>query len=135
MPEDIAGISTVIRMLADIERKLNFPRDDVRVLEERVVQLVEKLENHITYSEMAGTKAEESVMKTEKELSKRLDGMNEFREALADQSKSYMTIQTYDANHKMLEVKIEAIQKIVWGGLAIMSFLMFAIPLVLHFVA
>ena len=126
MQEDLTGISTVIRMLSEIERKINLPRDDVRILEERVVQLAEHIESHILYSEKAVEKAEESMCK-------RLEGMNEFRTQLADQSKTFITYNVYDANHKLLETKIESIQKIVWGGLAIVSFVTFAIPIIMHF--
>jgi len=126
MQEDVTGISTVIRMLAEIERKINLPREDVRVLEEKVVQLAEHIESHILYSERAVDKAEEA-------MTKRLEGMNEFRSQLTDQSKMFMTIDTYDVNHKLLESKIEALQKIVWGGLAVVSFIAFLIPVLMHF--
>jgi hypothetical protein len=126
MQEDLTGISTVIRMLADIERKINLPRDDVRVLEETVVQLSERIESHIAYSEKAVDKAEEAMCK-------RLESMNEFRAQLTDQNRTFITYETYNANHKILEVKIEALQKIVWGGLAVVSFVAFAIPLLMHY--
>ena len=126
MQEEIIGISTVIRMLSEIERKINLPREDVRILEEKVVQLAEHIESHIVYSERAVDKAEEA-------MTKRLEGMNEFRSQLTDQSKMFMTIDTYDVNHKLLESKIEALQKIVWGGLAVVSFIAFLIPVLMHF--
>jgi len=133
MQDDLTGISTVIRMLADIDRKINAPMDEFRVmggqlhaLEEQVAQLAEKVENHCLYSDKSIEKAESSV-------NKRLESMNEFREQLREQSKTFLTMDVYNANHKLLEAKIEAIQKIVWGGLAIVSFLVFAIPLLMHF--
>jgi hypothetical protein len=126
MQEDLTGISTVIRMLADIERKINLPKDDVRVLEETVAQLSECMESHIVYSEKAADKAEAS-------LCSRLESMNEFRAQLTDQSKTFITYEIYSANHKILEVKIEALQKIVWGGLAVVSFVAFAVPLLMRF--
>jgi hypothetical protein len=126
MQEDLTGISTVIRMLADVEKKINLPRDDVRILEEKVVQLSEHIESHILYSERAVEKAEEAMCV-------RLESMNEFRSQLTEQSKQFVTYDVYNSNHKTLEVKIEALQKIVWGGLAIVSFITFVIPLLTHF--
>ena len=126
MQEDLTGISTVIRMLADIERKINTPIDDMRAMEEQVAQLAERVESHCIYSD-------KSIEKAEASINKRLESMNEFRLQLSDQSKTFLTVDVYNANHRLLEAKIEAIQKIVWGGLAIVSFLVFAIPLLMHF--
>jgi hypothetical protein len=126
MQEDFTGISTVIRMLADVEKKINLPRDDVRILEEKVVQLSEHIESHILYSERAVEKAEEAMCA-------RLESMNEFRAQLTEQSKQFVTYDVYNSNHKILEVKIEGLQKIVWGGLAVVSFVSFAIPVLMHF--
>lgn len=127
MQDEIIGISTVIRMLSEIERKINLPRDDVRILEEKVVQLAEHIESHILYSERAVDKAEEAMCK-------RLEGMNEFRSQLSDQSKTFLTVTVYDANHKLLETKIEALQKIAYTGLGIVALLSFIIPIILHFI-
>jgi hypothetical protein len=86
----------------------------------------DSLEKHEMYTK-------DSLEKAEKDLSLRLASMNEFRSQLTDQSKTFITYDVYDANHKLLESKIEALQKIVWGGLAIVSFVAFAIPLLAHF--
>jgi flagellar motility protein MotE (MotC chaperone) len=50
---------------------------------------------------------EKALDKTEAQLNKRLESMNEFREQLRDQSSHFLTMDTYDANHKLLESKIE----------------------------
>ncbi|MEK7395935.1 MAG: hypothetical protein AAB116_03250 [Candidatus Poribacteria bacterium] len=126
MQEDLTGISTVIRMLADIERKINTPTDDMRVLEEQVAQLAERVENHCIYSDKA-------IEKSEAAMNKRLESMNEFRAQLTDQSKTFINYEIYNANHRILEVKIEALQKIVWGGLAVVSFVAFAVPLLMQY--
>lgn len=119
MQEDLTGISTVIRMLSEIERKINLPRDDVRILEERVVQLAEHIESHILYSEKAVDKAEESMCK-------RLEGMNEIRSQLSDQAKTFLTQEAYNAGHRLLEVKVETLQKfmyIITGALLVIQVL------------
>jgi hypothetical protein len=95
-------------------------------LEKDMVATRIRLDKHELYTEKA-------LDKTEEQLIIRLASMNEFREQLRDQSKTFMTVGTYDANHKLLESKIEALQKIVWGGLAVVSFLAFAIPVFMHF--
>ena len=127
MQEEIIGISTVIRMLSEIERKINLPRDDVRILEEKVVQLAEHIESHILYSERAVEKAEDAMCK-------RLEGMNEFRAQLSDQSKTFITYDVYDVNHKLLESKIDSISKTVWIGIGIAIAFSFVVPIVLHFI-
>ena len=126
MQEDLTGISTVIRMLADIEKKINAPMDEFRVLgsqlhalEEQVAQLAEKVENHCLYSDKSIEKAEASV-------NKRLESMNEFREQLREQSKTFLTLDVYNANHRLLESKIESLQRfmyIITGGLVVLQVL------------
>lgn len=152
---DNANFDTLVRQISDLSNKLDQPLKDLQHLDSRVSLLAERMDAHIIYSERAVLKAEEVVMKAELEMSKRLDTMNEFRGAMQDQAKSYVTIDSYGANHRQLEdriercseqmndkmestnkqmsEKIEALQKIVWGGLAIVSFLVFVIPLVAHF--
>ena len=120
MPDDLIGISTVIRMLSDIEKKINAPMDEIHVvsgqlhaMEEQVAQLAERVESHCLYSDKSIEKAEASV-------NKRLENMNEFRHQLNDQSKTFLTIDVYNANHRLLEAKIESLQKfmyIITGGL------------------
>ena len=86
----------------------------------------EQLEGHEKYTEKA-------LLLGYTELRERLEGMNNFRDQLEEQTKHFITFDLYNANYKSLEAKIEAMQKIVWGGLAIVSFLVFAIPLLMHF--
>ena len=105
-------------------------------LTEMSVQLAEirtKLEADGILNLMRQEYLEKAVVKAESEMNRRLEGMNEFRTQLEMQAKTFLSYDMYSANHKTIEVKIEAMQKIVWGGLAIVSFLVFAIPLVMHF--
>jgi DNA anti-recombination protein RmuC len=126
MPEPDVSVmfSTVIRMIGNIERALILPREDVRViggqlhaLEEQVAQLTERIDNHVAYSEKAIGKAEES-------MTKRLDSMNEIREQLKDQAETFLPIVTYEANHRLLEMKVESLQKfmyIITGALLVIQ--------------
>jgi hypothetical protein len=116
------------------------PREELD-LESRVNELEKELavvkimlEMHIQYTKDTAELTEKSLNKAEVEMNRRLFGMNEFREQLNEQTKTFMHYDTYMANHKTLEVKIESIQKIVWGGLAIVSFLIFGIQIITRFI-
>ena len=52
--------------------------------------------------------------------------MNEFREQLREQSKTFLTLDVYNANHRLLESKIESLQRfmyIITGGLVVLQLL------------
>jgi uncharacterized coiled-coil protein SlyX len=117
-----------------IEDELNDFESRINELERRVAVLENTIELHCKYTKETETKTDRALEKAETEMNRRLLGMNEFREQLNMQTKSFITYDTYNANHKILEVKIEAIQKIVWGGLAVIAFLAFAIPLIIKFI-
>ncbi len=112
------------------------------------------------FTEIQAKSIKEATDIVAKSMDERFAKTNEFREALSNQQKTFVTrdeysaiiskidediqnlirgtsvfitADNYQANHKTLEVKIEAIQKIVWSGLAIVSFLVFAVPLLMHF--
>jgi hypothetical protein len=85
------------------------------------------LDKHEEYTQLALDKADG-------QLKAKLEVMNGVRDQLYAQAATFMTIENYIANHRTLEVKIEALQKVVWGGLAIVSFLIFAIPILMHFI-
>jgi hypothetical protein len=122
-------IERILDTICKLENHLNEVDRKLAVLceyEYRLEALKENINNHFHYTEKAVEKAEQA-------MNLRLTGMNAFREQLTEQSKTFMTFDIYTANHKTIEAKIEEIQKIVWSGLAIISFLVFAIPLVMHF--
>ena len=56
-------------------------------------------------------------MKTEIELNRRLEGMNEFRAALKDQSASFITRDQVDQRIMALDEKIDAQQKLIYIGI------------------
>lgn len=133
MPDDLTGISTVIRMLSDVEKKINAPMDEFRVmggqlhaLEEQVAQLAERVDNHCEYSEKAVDTALDVAKQADIALEHKLEGMNKFRETLVDQAKTFMTIESYNSNHRLLEVKVESLQKfmyIITGALLVIQVL------------
>ena len=101
--------------------------DKINELELQISVVKTLQERHEVYTEKA-------LDKTEKQLLIRLETMNEFRGQLSDQSKTFLTQIVYEANHKLLETKIEALQKIAYTGLGIVTVLVFVIPIILHFI-
>ncbi len=64
---------------------------------------------------------ETAVTKAETSHEKRLEGMNEFRAQLGDQSKTFLTRAEYDIKHELICQKIEALQKLVFIGVGIIG--------------
>jgi chromosome segregation ATPase len=152
-----ATIESVEPRLRTIESRLSSIDKDIALLGEhgfKLTSLRELIDNRISFMQL-------SVEKSEKELNYRLNTMNEFREAMGDQAKTYLTVdvyntahraletkidtlrdqiskvvgmEAYNVNNKALEAKLEALNKFMWGALAIVGFLTFAIPIMLHFV-
>ena len=59
-----------------------------------------------------------------KNLDNRLEHLNEFRQAMQDQSKTYLTREAYESKHQLLENKIDTLQKFMYmmmGGLVIIE--------------
>lgn len=53
--------------------------------------------------------AKEAVIKAESASEKRFESVNEFRKTLSDQTNTFLPRPEYDANHKALEDKIQAL--------------------------
>lgn len=64
-------------------------------------------------------------------MDKRLDGMNEFRNQLKDQTANFSTKESVDTQMQMLESKIEALQKLVYIGIGGVLTLQIIITIVL----
>lgn len=64
-------------------------------MKDQVVSLKEYFESQINSIKEATTLARES-------MEKRLDGMNEFRDALKDQTSLFINRKEYEDKHKML---------------------------------
>ena len=62
---------------------------------------------------------EKSIAKEECILEKRLEAMNEFRQALKDQNGTFITRTEFNAKHLLLEEKIAALEKRVYIGIGI----------------
>lgn len=102
-------------------------REAMHGLELQLVSLKTAFESHALYTQKALEKAESSI-------SRRLDGMNEFRDQLKDQTKTFLTWDAYEAKHGALETKIESIQKIVYIGVGIWILAQIIISLVPKFI-
>ena len=60
----------------------------------------------------------EAVHTARDSMSRRLDGMNEFRDTLRDQQQTFLTRQTYELRHEDLVHRIEAAEKAQTAALA-----------------
>ena len=86
-------------------------------IDKKISILQTEFKAHAEYTKLA-------LDKSELMLNSRLDSMNEFREQLKDQSKTFITVDIYSAQHKVIENKIEAVQKFMWliiGGLLVIQ--------------
>lgn len=57
--------------------------------------------------------------KAEKGMERRLEGMNEFREQLEKQTRSFVTRGEYDINKKYIEQKVSTNSKLIYIGVGI----------------
>jgi hypothetical protein len=105
------GVSTkcYFEKLMDALTKANDQR--IEDLEEKIMTIFESQKT--------------ALNKSEQKMDLRLEGMNEFRQAMADQSKNFLHRDEFEAKHQILEIKIEAMQKMVnmaLGALLLLEF-------------
>lgn len=84
-------------------------------------------DNHDKYTSTA-------LVKAEALMNERLKGMNEFRNALSDQTSAYLTRAEYESNHKLIEAKLDTMQRMVYVGAGMLIVLQIAVGVVLHFI-
>lgn len=100
---------------------------DIIDLRVEIASLSTAFNNHASYTEA-------SLIKTEALMDKRLTGMNEFRQALNDQTRNYVLSNVCLATHKAVDDKITSLQKTVWIGIGIFVTLQIAVGVILHFI-
>jgi ABC-type bacteriocin/lantibiotic exporter with double-glycine peptidase domain len=76
----------------------------------------------------------EEMHKIEKINDMKHESMNEIRQQLNDQSRTFITKDFYDAKHEVLTNKIEGLQKIVFIGIGVWLVIQGIIVVVLVFV-
>ena len=76
----------------------------------------------------------EEMHKIEKINDLKHESMNEIRQQLNDQARTFVTKDFYDAKHEVLTNKIEGLQKIVFVGLGVWIVIQGIIVVVLIFV-
>ena len=89
-------------------------------MKQRIDDLCDKINLRFENNRIALDKAEASN-------NLRLASMNEFRDAMKDQSGTFLTKQEYEVRHINLEEKIENMQRVLYmmiGGLAIIEVLL-----------
>jgi hypothetical protein len=81
-------------------------------LDKKIAVLETKVEDHIKHSSIAVDKAENAV-------NERLAKMNEFRDQLKDQAKTFVTYDVYSAMIKAVDEKLNYVTKMVYIGIGI----------------
>jgi len=94
--------------------------------ERKLAILAAEFAGHEQYTKLALDKAETVI-------TLRLNGMNEFREQLREQAGTFITTPVYDVNHKLLEAKIEALQKIIWTGIGMVVILQVVLQIAMRY--
>jgi predicted nuclease with TOPRIM domain len=87
--------------------------------EKRFDELEDKVELRFQLNQTALDKAETAT-------NIRLESMNEFRNAMKDQSNKYLTCTEYETKHQLILEKIDSLQRLSYmliGALAIVEFL------------
>jgi len=82
--------------------------DRVTLREFMLVQLEaveERFAQFIRYSE-------DRLSRTEKDLERRLEGMNEFRAQLEKQTRNFVTREYYETKHELIERRITELEKL-----------------------
>jgi Rad3-related DNA helicase len=82
-----------------------FIKDEVKHLEDKI-----KLNTEGT---------ERALEIATKEMERRLEGMNEFREQLEKQTRTFLTKEEYELKHQLMQQKLNIISKIVYIGIGV----------------
>lgn len=65
------------------------------------------------------SKNQEALKDARVEMNRRLEGMNEFRTQLSNQAKTFIGRDEFSATEKLINQKIESMQKLLYIGLGI----------------
>lgn len=84
-------------------------------LKEHLEQRIDDLAARLLERQEAQDKA---ILKSEVQMEKRFDSVNEFRGQLADQVKTFMTRETYEVGHAALESKVSLVENMITGIVA-----------------
>ena len=118
-----------IAVLNKLESRLNESEKDIAILnklEGEMGTFKELIDNRFSYMQKAVDKAEQT-------LNIRLTGMNEFRDQLKDQTKTFVTTDVFEARLKSIDTKTEGIQRIVYIGIGIFVVIQIAIQALMKF--
>jgi hypothetical protein len=79
-------------------------------------------------------KTSEALTESEKVMDRRLAGMNEFREQLNEQTKTFISREEFFVNERLINSKIEGLSKLVYIGMGIFLVLEIVLGVVLSIV-
>ena len=77
------------------------------------------------------TNNKDTLNAAKESMERRLNGMNQIREQLNDQAKTFLRIDTFESKHELILNKVESLQKIVWAGVGIVLFIQVIIGVVI----
>ena len=84
------------------------------------VEIREYINNEIRHLEekyaIINEKNDAALKKSERTMNRRLRGMNEFREQIEKQARTFMTKEEYEINERLVNQKMDTLTKIVYIG-------------------
>lgn len=96
--------SDLVKTIEREDRNLGHRIDDLRLYHDDSIRTTERLVNNSFVS------SEKAVNKAEQSMDKRLEALNEFRQALTDQQQTFIKRQEFDAQHTNLVDRVNALQ-------------------------
>lgn len=103
--------------------KETFTHNDGITQKEYFNQRIDDVEEKI---ELRFDSVDKALVLATDQMDKRLEGMNEFRAQLKDQSYNFLTKDAYEVRHQLIENKIETLQKFMWITMGIVMAIEFA---------
>lgn len=96
-------------------------------LDKQLIALKVAFDAHAIYTEKALTKAEQM-------MNVRLDGMNEFREQIKDQTSTFVTTSVYSATNRAFSDKLDVMQRMMYIGVGMLIVLQIAVQVMVKFI-
>jgi hypothetical protein len=92
----------------------------------------EKFRSYNEIQKIVAKKNTEALEKAEKEMNRRLEGMNEFREQLDRQTREFIKRDEYMLSEKLINQKIDTLSKIVYIGVGVIIVLEIVLNIVMR---
>ena len=83
----------------------------------------ERLRSQSEIQKVLSKKNAEALKKAEKEMERRLEGMNEFRAQLENQTREFITREQYELSERLINQKIDNLSRLVYIGVGMIIIL------------